>query len=111
GDTVYVHCGDGLRGIAAPTLTPRWQRQFLPSQRLGRIVTTGAGLVVAASDGGAAEVLALGPDGTTRWRTPLPSRYVELRSDGDALFAFEGDPTVWRLDPRTGEVLWTHPSE
>ena len=87
--------------------------QWPQAQRIAQFVDSDGTLVVslAASGTGTTQVSALAGDGTTRWRTELPSQRIALRAAGKALFAFEGDPTVWRLDPRSGRTLWSRPSE
>ena len=109
GETLHaLSLRDGAAAATPATLAARWRR-LPPQQRIESIDVAGGALAARAVDG-VTEVLAFGNDGETRWRTPLPARFLALRAGADTLFAFEGDPTVWRLDPRSGRVAWTHPS-
>jgi hypothetical protein len=105
--TLYAGCENGVALVDPETLAVRWQRQWPSDARVAHLADAGGALVVSLEEGDSTELLALERDGATRWRTRLPGRWIELRSDGDALLAFEHDPTVWRLDPRSGRVLWS----
>jgi outer membrane protein assembly factor BamB len=115
GDRVVWLDDNKLRALSLQTgaLVPQADIQWPPERRIAQFADSGGALVVslAGSGTGTTELLALAVDGTTRWRTELPGRAVDLRSAGKALFAFEIDPTVWRLDPRSGRTLWSRPSD
>jgi outer membrane protein assembly factor BamB len=110
GETLYAGCYNGVAQVDPVTLAVRWEQQWPPEQHVAQLADADGALVVSLAGRDATELVALERDGTTRWHTQLPSRWIELRSDGHALFAFETDPTVWRLDPRSGHVLWSRAS-
>jgi len=114
--SLFALCGELGNEVVAldpATLEERWRR-VLDHQ----VVTLAAGSDVVlvslreARPNGWQEVVALGAsEGDERWRSRLPSNNVDLRSDGDQLFAFERDPTVWALDIDTGHVRWSRKTE
>jgi len=108
---LYALCGDEIAAVDPATLAIRWRRDL--GNRASQIADGGGSLFVALSGSytdRTQDVLAIATDGTTRWRATLPAG-VELRADGDRLFAFERDPSVWRLDPDSGRVLWSRTSD
>jgi outer membrane protein assembly factor BamB len=114
--SLFALCGELGNEVVAldpRTLEERWRRT-LDHQ----VVTLAAGSDVVlvslreARPNGWQEVVALGAgEGDVRWHSRLPSNNVDLRSDGDQLFAFERDPTVWALDVDTGHVRWSRKSD
>jgi outer membrane protein assembly factor BamB len=77
---------------------------------VSRIAGGGDALFVSLNGASGSTVLALDDRGETRWRQALPAPRVALRTDGDSVLAFEWDPKVWRLDPRSGRALWERSS-
>ena len=112
--SLFAVCGadKSVAAVDAETLEVRWQR---PLERIVAAIDGGDDLLLVSLRNEPRtqwqEVIALGDAGDVKWRSFLPSSNVSLRAEGDELFAFERDPTVWSLDPRDGHVRWSRTTE
>lgn len=85
----------------------RWRTAFESGGRELTSVERGEGrdLVLSTWEGEVAVVD--GDGGEIRWSEPLADRGILGHSDGDQLYAGEGDGVVHAIDPGDGTVEWT----
>ena len=112
--SLFATCGadNAVTAVDPETLEVRWQRKL---ERIVAALDGGEGTLLVSLRSEPRmqwqEVVALGDAGDVKWRSWLPASNVSLRADGDELFAFERDPTVWALDPADGHVRWSRKTE